>query len=402
MPELAIVRSLHRKPAAVKPPVDRLETIQILRGVAAMLVVYNHAGLLVIQATERLGQSLLVPTEAFATFGSIGVDLFFVISGFVMAMSARGFDGQRDGARFLALRFVRIAPLFYIFCLLWLTQLLPAGVSVSSGTVSNSLLFLPLIDRTEYSWPIHYLGWTLSFEFIFYLIVSGLIASGQSRNATMLLLAMLALPLLSYPFSDGLVLWHMFTNPIQWEFAMGVGLFLLWQAQLLRQIRMATLAGLLFSVVLLAGMLLQGEAIFLAKDTVNGTTSAGRALYWGVPMALLLCLLLGSEPLTSGRPRQLLTVVGDASYSIYLSHLFVVRAAEEVVERDWLPFAPGQGADLLLSVVLVLSAIVGFGVHRLIERPLLSWGRLRVKRFFLQCPDNSLEVSPGNASKHPR
>ena len=395
------MRSPHSKPAAVKPPVDRLETIQILRGVAAMLVVYNHAGLLLIQATERLGQSLLVPTEAFATFGSIGVDLFFVTSGFVMAMSARGFDGQRDGARFLALRFVRIAPLFYIFCLLWLTQLLPAGVPVSPGTMSNSLLFLPLIDQTEYSWPIHYLGWTLSFEFMFYLIVSGLIASGQSRNATMLLLAMLALPLLSYPFSDGLVLWHMFTNPIQWEFAMGVGLFLLWQAQLLRRIRMATLAGLLFSVVLLAGMLLQGEAIFLAKDTVNGTTSAARALYWGVPMALLLCLLLGSEPLTSGRPRRLLTAVGDASYSIYLSHLFVVRAAKEVVERDWLPFGPGQGADLLLGVVLVLSAIVGFGVHRLMERPLLSWGRLRVKLFFLRRPDNSLEGSPGNASKHP-
>ena len=349
-----------------------------------MLVVYNHAGLLVIESAPSLGLSRLVPSEAFARFGSIGVDLFFVISGFVMALSARQFDGQADAARFLALRYARIAPLFYLFCLLWLAQLFPAGLPISAGSVSNSLLFFPLVDQNEYSWPIHYLGWTLSFEFIFYLIVAGLIASGRGRSATVLFLSLLALPFLGYPFSDGRVLWHMFTNPILWEFAMGVGIFVLWQAQLLRGLRTAALACLLFSVLLLFGMLLEGEAIFSATDTVSGATSAARALFWGVPMALLVGLLLGFGPPATGWSTRSLRALGDASYSIYLSHLFVVRAAEEVVQRQWFAIGSGEGADFILMMTVTGSAAIGWGVYRWVERPLLSWSRNRVNRLFLR------------------
>ena len=185
----------------------------------------------------------------------------------------------------------------------------------------------------------------------------------------------------------------MVTNPIQWAFAMGVGILLLWRAQSLRRLRAAALAGLLLYVVLLTGLLLQGEAIFHAKDTVSGTLSASRALYWGVPMALLVALLLGSGPLTSGRPRRMLKAVGDASYSIYLSHLFIVRAAEEVVQRNWIPVGTGHGADLVVAGVLAASVAVGLGVYRWVERPLVHHARSRVNLFFFRHPEASLKRS---------
>lgn len=107
---------------------DRLDSVQILRGVAAMAVVFNHAAIwLVHDPSIDMPRSLLAPIPAFAEFGGFGVDLFFVISGFVMTLGAGRFAGRRGALMFLAQRFVRVAPLFYLFSLVMLAVMLVGG-----------------------------------------------------------------------------------------------------------------------------------------------------------------------------------------------------------------------------------------------------------------------------------
>jgi exopolysaccharide production protein ExoZ len=207
---------------AVPVAVNRLESVQMMRGLAAMLVVAHHAGnLLVTPPVLDAGGSYLIPSTGVAHLCAIGVDLFFVISGFVMALSARRFVGPAGAGVFLAQRFIRIAPLFYLASLLMLAEALRAGLPIDPMSVLNTIIFIPVFDDAAYSWPLHYLGWTLAFEFTFYLMVAALIAAGRGGQHPMLLAVLVALPLVGLVIQAQPILWKILTNGLLWEFALG-------------------------------------------------------------------------------------------------------------------------------------------------------------------------------------
>ena len=106
--------------------------------------------------------------------------------------------------------------------------------------------------------------------------------------------------------------------------------------------------------------------------------AAARALLWGVPAFIFFAAVVGLGDVGDGWVGRLLKLLGDASYSIYLSHLFVVMAMREIL--NYLPFNP----DLVVLVTLVLSALVGIGVFRWIETPLLRIGQRRIRRWSTQ------------------
>jgi exopolysaccharide production protein ExoZ len=351
---------------------QRLESVQILRGVAAMLVVYNHAGLLALERAREAGDASFALSESLANLGAIGVDVFFVISGFVMTLSARSFHGVGGAAEFLSLRFVRIAPLFYFFCAVQAGNLLLADVAIGRNSALNSIFFLPLFDKDQYSWPIHFLGWTLAFETIFYLIVAVLIAFGRSRDAFAILLPLLVLPLLGLLVGDGPPLRDMVLNPIVWEFAFGGVAFMLWQRGMLGRVRPWLLPLVLAGFGCLVIAAAQGAPFFGASGTVSGENSLARVALWGMPAFALLCLVLSADGPYAGMPAALLRQIGDASYSIYLSHLFVVEAGRQFMER-W-PLSP----NLAFWTAFTLSAAVGWLVYRILEDPMLRFGRERV------------------------
>lgn len=357
-------------------PASRLESVQILRGIAAMLVVYHHAGfLLVTTPTSPAGESLLIPSPYLAQLGATGVDLFFVVSGFVMALSASRFMGPAGAGVFLTQRFIRIAPLFYLASLVMLANMLRAHLPIDPVSVLNSITFIPVFDDETYSWPLHYLGWTLAFEFIFYLFVAALIASGLGGRHGVLLAVVTALPLIGMMVQPQLILWKAMTNGLMWEFALGVLACILWEKRLLERLRLTFAAGFVLSLIA-AGFALRlapEYQIALGAEPVEGATTAARSFYWGVPAFLFFCMVVGSPAPAEGRFGRLLRLLGDASYSIYLSHLFVVMAIKAVYDRVSLP------ADLVVVATLVLSAVVGVAVYRLAEKPMLTVGQRGIR-----------------------
>ena len=188
---------------------------------------------------------------------------------------------------------------------------------------------------------------------------------------------MVAIPFAGFVFKAQPILWKALTNPILWEFALGVLACILWERRWLAPLRTAFAA--VFALFLIAGALvvwLSPDTILaLNKNPVEAAHTAVRSLYWGLPAFLFFCLAIGSAGLVDGPLARLLKLLGDASYSIYLSHLFVVMLLRAVVERMSLQ------PDLIVITTLVLSAVVGVFVYRLAEEPMLAVGRQSIRRW---------------------
>ena len=164
-----------------QPPgrLHRLDGVQILRAVAAVMVVLLHAQSLLALQGEARGLSMS-PVTALPL--AAGVDLFFVISGFIIVYASEPlFGAAGGGATFLKRRLLRIVPLYWFALSLRLAVLL-AGAAVGQAAaprladVAASYLFIPFDTRgfgPDYPFPILDLGWTLNYEMMFYLVFAG-------------------------------------------------------------------------------------------------------------------------------------------------------------------------------------------------------------------------------------
>jgi exopolysaccharide production protein ExoZ len=214
-----------------------------------------------------------------------------------------------------------------------------------------------------------------------------LIALGRGKDAGAILLAVVALPLLGYALDGERVLWRMVTNPILWEFGFGIIAFKLWDTRLLARLRRPLLGvAVLAAVAIVVVGASRGLPIFGASRTVVGEGSAARVLIWGLPAFGLVCLMLSMDKLSDGPVAGMLKSVGDASYSIYLSHLFVVMAIEKLLRIGPLP------PDVALLATFTCSAVVGVIVYRLIENPMLATGRK-----WLRCVSRRLVAAQGRS-----
>lgn len=330
-----------------------------MRGVAAMLVVSVHGIAALGHAATPIRGAFLPAVPNATVFGACGVDLFFVISGFVMA---HGLGGVHDAGTFLRRRAIRIVPLFVIMSL----AALAAGLHkdpVTAETLVSTLLIVPWIDTTGYHAPALVVGWTLAFEFAFYALVAIVIRHGRAR-VTILLTLTLAAGLAGMAVSPPWAPLRLVLNPMQFEFACGIALWIGWSQGWTRRFgRPAFVAGALALLLGLAG------AIPISVQTdywlvVDGTSSLARAVVWGLPFALLLAGMIDAGGWESA-PAAAMRVIGDASYSIYLTHCFVL----EILQT--LRVGPVD-AYLFMATAMAASLAVGIAVHRLVERPLLA------------------------------
>lgn len=190
---------------------SRLEMIQALRAFAAIAVVFGHAQTEALSlAATKMGGFVPLLVE----WTGVGVDLFFVISGFVMVYASQKLFALKGGAAtFLYRRLARIAPLYWGVTTFFLLVMLVSPVLLSSGAptvqeIVKSYLFIPYAkDGAEMMQPVYKLGWTLNYEMSFYVIFALLI--GLPRQIAVLMLAVILMTLVGI----GLV----FASPERWS-----------------------------------------------------------------------------------------------------------------------------------------------------------------------------------------
>lgn len=319
----------------------RLDGLQTLRAMAALMVLIGHVRA---EAEHFLGLDL--PGAALPW--TRGVDVFFVLSGFIIALSATRFPGRP--LAFLKRRAWRVVPLYFLFTTLMVLSLLllPSGVkdtTLDLRQILGSYTFWPVARPDGRIAPLLSLGWTLNYEMFFYALMAlALCTPRPVLSLSAALISLSALSLLDWQTTE----MRFWTNPILLEFLLGMGL----AQTYLRGWRLPGKAVLPLVVLGLALMILLHQ------------TALPRFLAAGVPALIL------TAAMTAQRANWPLISLGDASYALYLSHRFTLRAATLLL----MPLLPvsATGAALFILITCALSCAVALLVHSWIEKPLLS------------------------------
>lgn len=288
------------------------------------------------------------------------MDLFFVISGFIMVYTTR--NRTVSALSFMTSRIARIVP-FY-----WLTTFLVFGIAViapallhSTSTdliqLGKSLLFIPFQKSSGVFQPVLFLGWTLNFEMFFYsLFAVGLFIPGRVFGITAVAGLIVALVVAGWRFRPSGDLAVFYTDPILVEFSAGMMLGLYHD-------RLPAVDG-----VARVGILLMC-AVSLAANVILPLTfpEVSRVLTQGAPALVLVLGAVHLHRCGCSSTNRWLILLGDASYSIYLIHPFIVQAAQKTGRS--LGDSPSLTA-VVVVLVLTLVAAAGVVTHKWIEQPL--------------------------------
>ena len=351
--------SLQAGPTASRPT---YRLIQVLRAIAALMVVLHHATI------TLLARNHFSMTEWIN--GASGVDIFFVISGFVMTISSAPLRSATHPARtFLARRIERVVPMYWIVTAVKVAVLLvvPAWGLNGLGTpghVLGSFLFIPSFNPTGALEPVVVVGWTLNFEMAFYVLFAVALAL-RVRLLWIITPPLLCFALFRVFHPPAGPMWvQFFESTLVLEFLLGVllGLALPWVR------RLPWPLGLMLLVGGFLPLLLWAEPNF----------DFWRGVRWGVPALAVVAGALSLEHRWGARSPRWALELGDASYSIYLVHTFALPAVAvllpHVVRHAW----RGEIA-VSMAIMLVVSAAAGEVAYRLVERPITDWfkGRRR-------------------------
>ena len=329
-----------------------IDGIQYLRAVAALMVVAHHA------------RHYFPEGDAWSGVGSRGVDIFFVISGFIMAHSTRLYraDGDRSAQafEFLLKRVIRVVPLY------WLALLWTGKSSLFSGAqppldVLRDFLFVPHFHRVYTGSIFPYLvpGWTINYEMFFYAIFALSLFLGNRRFGfvAIVLLALVGLGFLDWKSAPAIF----YTSSVLLEFLLGVIVYFLTRSSRLSLSRP------------LLGAILAAAALLLSLDNPDATRGFADG-----PFAAVIVWVAVQWP-WKGRIDWLRSL-GDASYSIYLFHLASFGVAGWLLHRAGVEAPTPLGVVAAMTLHLATAIVAGLLIHRFIERPLLRLLRRRLPR----------------------
>ncbi|MGE5157743.1 MAG: acyltransferase family protein, partial [Gemmatimonas sp.] len=330
-----------------RPNSSSLVSLQALRAIAAWLVFWGHA----INAVN-----LKVAAEFPTLYGPFGVDLFFVISGFVMVYSSEGLFGQPGASiKFFARRVARIVPLYWAATAILVWFVVPYA---STKAVLGSLFFAPHIPSEA---PLLFVGWTLVFEMFFYAVFAiALLAQRRFAVVAAVSVFLIAFSVLLGPAPGAAALWAhppaasgiaYLADPVIFEFVFGMMIALVYRA------------GGRLSIWATVGLIIAG-LIWLAAtlDSVPRPYSAG------IAAALIVAGMALSSMPSPKRNAFIRGVVflGDSSYALYCTHLLSFSLVGWVVTQ--LAISPTGHAWTYMGVMLATGLVIAAGTYLLFEK----------------------------------
>jgi len=344
------------------PDRDRSANIQVLRAIAALMVVFEHALADVERAT---GKHVIAIWP-----GGFGVTIFFVISGFIIHHSSAALFGRHNSWKDFAWRRLwRIVPLYYAATMLYVLMALFFSSTINRGSVHldhllGSLLFIPVHGVS----PVYALGWSLNFEMMFYASFAIALLMPE-RMALVALVAWLTALMVLHPLASPGTVAFVWTD---YHIA-------------------AFLAGVLISVAANRWPRRHNPVLFLTGAVALLTLAAAvfshvETYQIGiVPIALASALVAAAAFTTTADIAGIGSLLGDSSYSLYLIHMFVIRGLAVA--------APRLAPITLIGLIITLSCLAAVASHRFFERPLLRLGqRLRQRYVDRGRPQNLVPV----------
>lgn len=329
-----------------------LISIQFLRAYASIIVVLHH----IVYKDKIYGNNIL----DFFTFGEIGVDIFFIISGYIMMYSTH--KRNISAKNFMINRITRIIPLYWTltFVALAIYFVLPGKVNASGGetVILESFLLLP----TEGKYLIQN-GWTLKYEFIFYIIFMISLFLDNKRFILIIITGLFLFGIIIEPTN---VYLKSISNNLILEFLFGILLYLMYYKY--------KKDNLILSIVL---VILSVLTLFYFKENIE--IIKYRAIYYGIPALLFSAGILLVENKLH-KIQNIILILGNSSYSLYLIHPFILVANAMLFKKFY-------NETLLFDVIFIISMLISsiiFGIltYKYIEIKQINYlkSKLRSKK----------------------
>ncbi len=312
----------------------RVWSLQVLRFFAALAVVFFHAAGAVNFNVHRVGALGLEHDR----LGQAGVDIFFVLSGVIIAMTAKGLTAKA----FICKRATRILPLYWAVLIPYLAAGLIAG-TVGWREVFGGVSLWPAFDRMIS--PVVPVSWTLSYEVLFY-----------AATALVLWRRVLALPLsalfLAALATRQVPVTQFLGNPLILEFLVGVGL---------TRLPRTPYGAWVIPAGLITLWVFGPQGYSMTTGALEGVEAWRRVGFFGAPAAVIVwgAMQIAARP-------SFLSYLGETSYALYLTHPPVVLGVCWLLCRVS-PLPP----DAVALTATLVSVFVGWRIHEAVERPML-------------------------------
>lgn len=339
----------------LNPVESKINSIQVLRGVAAMIVTVYH-----LKSFIAIDQPFWQELNFLFDSGAAGVNLFFVISGFIMVYITEKTPGSyKDIYKFIIKRFTRIWPTYAVLTVIYFVARYRSYVTIPEiKDLAMSLLFIP-IDYTPppfYGYATLPVGWSLNYEIYFYALIAVSLLFKKLRWPVFFLLTIVTLVIIpvlngSYTLDAartenyGHKYLNMITNPIIWSFIYGVVIGLLHSNQKVRDVLTGFFSRKwIFSTVV----------VLAVWQYLSGFFGGQGPLQWAIGASALFSAFLFHH---AGRQTQFpgwLVKFGDISYSIYLLHVPVSFTLTVIFQKLGYPIYGSGPALFFLSISLTL------------------------------------------------
>ena len=330
-------------------------SVQILRAFAALVIAFSHFHHEFIEKPGGFNLGAL----------GFGVDVFFVISGFIMLhISWDQFGKPGASLDFMMRRLARIAPMYWLMTgimLLLIIKTQPlAQADLSMGPIIGSFLFFPVARPAGDTSPVLTVGWTLNFEMFFYVLFAFALLLRRSVGVT--LISLLLLSLVSLRAHDTFAGWaapQVWSNPMVLEFILGMLLAMAYRAKVSIPLPLAV-------CLIVAGAL-------VSWFTLNYFTALTRPMIYGsAALSIVGAAVLGRwGPLRSwAKP---LVILGDASYVLYLIHPLWLMWPKFFITARWIHLHARTQTWHYLFWIMVLSIVSSVLINRFVEVPLTRW-----------------------------